>query len=236
MEAIGMKPDRARTIVPLAVAVAALIGISLAWSLLPLRDWTSNASALSISLGMWGPVAFLLAYVVAVTALVPASVPTLAAGLIFGFWGFPLSLIAATGGAACSFMIAKHLARDRVRLLVDDRPKSRAVYRAVSEGGWKIVWLLRLIPVMPFSLLNYALGVTQLGFQTYLTATAVGIIPSIALYVYLGALGRAAIDGTVAGMLRWVLLILGLAATIVVIWYIGRKARDELQKAGVETR
>ena len=229
-----MNVDRARTTIPIVAAAVVLIGISLAWSLLPVRDLVVNASSLVRSLGMWGPVAFFLAYVVAVTALVPASVPTLAAGLIFGFWGIPLALIAATAGSACAFTIAKYLARAKVKRLVDGRPRSKAVYRAVSDGGWKVVWLLRLIPVMPFSLLNYVLGVTEVGFSPYIAATAVGIIPSIALYVYLGALGRAAIEGTEAGTLRWVLLILGLAATICVIWYIGRRARDELRKAGIE--
>jgi uncharacterized membrane protein YdjX (TVP38/TMEM64 family) len=228
------KNGRANAIVTWLGVAVALVGISVLWSLLPLRDWIINSAAWFRGSDV-GLLAFFLGFVFAVVALVPASVPIVAAGLIFGFWVYPLALVAATLGAAGAFLIARYVARDKVRGLVGALPKTRAVYRAVGEGGWKMVWLLRLVPLMPFTLLNYVLGVTEVGFRTYLTATAVGIIPSVAFYLYLGVLGRAAIDGTEAGILRWVLLIVGLAATLGVIWYVSLKARDELRKYGLDT-
>jgi uncharacterized membrane protein YdjX (TVP38/TMEM64 family) len=84
---------------------------------------------------------------------------------------------------------------------------------------------------MPFSPLNYALGTMQLGFWPYISATFLGIIPAVALYVYLGALGEAAASSAPVDAARLTLLCLGLAATLAAVVYIGRKARAELVKA-----
>jgi uncharacterized membrane protein YdjX (TVP38/TMEM64 family) len=220
----------ARTRALLMSIALLLIGAAFAWSLLPSRQWAQELGAWVHGLGAYGPIAFFLLVIVGVTALVPASALTFAAGLTFGFAAFPLVLVAATIGAACAFLIARHIATDKVKHLVENLPRSKAIYKAVSDGGWKMVFLLRLSPIMPFCVLNYVLGATQLRFWPFLTASFVGIIPAVALYAYLGALGNAVIAGKAIGMVRWLLLLLGLAATLVVVFHVVRKARAELEK------
>jgi uncharacterized membrane protein YdjX (TVP38/TMEM64 family) len=210
--------------------VLLLLCVASGWSFLPLREWARELEAWIHSLGAWGPVAFLLIYVLAIVLLVPASAMTLAAGLAFGMAAVPLVIVAATMGATCAFLISRHFITNNVKRLIDGHPRSEAIYKAVSGGGWKVVLLLRLSPIMPFSLLNYVLGATELRFWPFFSATIAGIIPAVALYVYLGALGKAAIAGTMIGTARWLLLLLGLAATLVAVLYIIRKARAELQK------
>jgi uncharacterized membrane protein YdjX (TVP38/TMEM64 family) len=217
----------------LAVALL-LLGAGLGWSLLPLREWAEELNAWIHDLGVWGPIAFFLISIVAVVSLVPTSAVTLAAGLAFGFVAFPLVLVAATIGGACAFLIARHIATDQVKHLVEDLPRSKAIYKAVSDGGWKMVFLLRLSPIMPLSVLNYVLGATELRFWPFVSATFVGIIPAVALYVYLGAFGKAVIAGEDIGTVRWLLLLLGLAATLVAIFYVVRRARAELHKAAFD--
>ena len=77
-------------------------------------------------------------------------------------------------------------------------------------------------------------GATELRFWPFVSATFVGIIPAVALYVYLGAFGKAVIAGEEIGTVRWLLLLLGLAATLVAIFYVVRRARAELHKAAFD--
>jgi uncharacterized membrane protein YdjX (TVP38/TMEM64 family) len=210
-----------------------LLCAAFGWSLLPLREWARELDAWIHGLGAWGPIAFLLVYVMAIVLLVPASAMTLAAGLAFGLAAIPLVIVAATIGAAFAFFIARHFITGNVKRLIEGRPRPEAIYKAVSGGGWQVVFLLRLSPIMPFSVLNYVLGATELRFWPFVSATFVGIIPAVALYVYLGALGKAAIAGTMIGTARWLLLLLGLAATLLAVLYIVRKARAELEKGAL---
>jgi uncharacterized membrane protein YdjX (TVP38/TMEM64 family) len=226
--------NRARPLTMWLAVALLLLGAGFGWSLLPLREWAEELNAWIHDLGVWGPIAFFLISIVAVISLVPTSAVTLTAGLAFGFVAFPLVLVAVAIGGACAFLIAKHIATDRVKHLVEDLPRSKAIYKAVSDGGWKMVFLLRLSPIMPFSLLNYVLGATELCFWPFVSATFVGIIPAVALEVYLGALGEAVIAGEAIGTVRWLLLLVGLAATLVAIFYVVRKARAELEKAALD--
>jgi uncharacterized membrane protein YdjX (TVP38/TMEM64 family) len=161
----------------------------------------------------------------------PLTTVTLAAGFAFGFAGLPLALASATIASGCAFLISKYVVAGRLKRLIEDLPRSRAIYRAVGNGGWRIVLLLRLSPIMPFSVLNYALGATDLGFWHYISATFAGIIPAVTLYVYIGALGEAAVASAPFGTARLLLLLLGLAATLVAAIYLARKARAQLERA-----
>ncbi|MEO6055962.1 MAG: VTT domain-containing protein, partial [Gemmatimonadales bacterium] len=110
-------------------------------------------------LGVWGPVAFVAGYAVAVVAFVPGSLLTLAAGAIFGVVkGTAFVLIAATLGASAAFLVSRYLARGFVERRLEGNERFAAIDRAIGSEGRKIVFLLRLSPVFPFNLLNYALG------------------------------------------------------------------------------
>ncbi len=211
---------------PAVLAGAVLAGLVAAWVLLPLQSWVQAFVAAVGRLGAWGPVAYTAAYALALVVLAPGGPLSIGAGLAFGLVGLPVVLVGATTGASLAFLVSRHLLRARVRGLIERRPVLSAVDRAVADEGWRVVGLLRLSPLVPFNLQNYFFGVTRVGFWPYTAATAAGITPGAALYVYLGMLGRTA--GQDAGPLRWALLGAGLLATLAVAAVIGRKARRAL--------
>lgn len=188
------------------------------------------------SLGDLGPLVFVIGYAAAVVAFVPGSLPSLAGGAIFGLGkGVVLVFIAATIGASCAFLVSRHLVRDSIARRIAGNPRFAAIDRAIENEGRRIVFLLRLSPVFPFSLLNYALGLTRVRFGDYVLAS-VGMLPGTLLYVYYGhVLGlAAALAGGAAhekGAADYALLGLGLAATIVVTTLVTRIARRALAEA-----
>jgi uncharacterized membrane protein YdjX (TVP38/TMEM64 family) len=188
------------------------------------------------SLGDLGPLVFVIGYAAAVVAFVPGSLPSLAGGAIFGLGkGVVLVFIAATLGASCAFLVSRHLVRASIERRIAGNPRFAAIDRAIEKEGRRIVFLLRLSPVFPFSLLNYALGLTRVRFGDYVLAS-VGMLPGTLLYVYYGhVLGlAAALAGGAAhekGAADYALLGLGLVATIVVTTLVTRVARRALAEA-----
>lgn len=186
--------------------------------------------------GAWAPVLFIGGYALATVAVVPGAVLTLAAGAIWGLWrGTLIAFSGALLGSTAAFLVARYLARDRVADRLAENQRFHAIDRAVGEQGRKIVFLLRLSPVFPFNLLNYALGVSGVRLRDYLLAS-LGMIPGTVLYVYYGKVAGdvAALAGG-AGVERgtgyWVVLGLGLLATIAVTALVTRLARRALNEA-----
>jgi uncharacterized membrane protein YdjX (TVP38/TMEM64 family) len=185
------------------------------------------------SLGALAPIAFVLFYAVAEVAFVPGSLLTLAAGAVFGvLWGTMLALVGATLGATGAFLVARYGARRRVEKWIRASPRFAALDRALAGEGRKIVFLMRLTPLIPFNALNYALGVTRVRFVDYLIGS-IGMLPGTLLYTYYGhvagdvarlASGAAAPRGTA----YYVLLAAGLVATIAVTTILTRAARRTL--------
>lgn len=188
------------------------------------------------SLGVWGPLVFILGYAAATVAFVPASLLTLAAGAIFGLLqGVVYVFIAAVLGSAAGFLVSRYLARQAIEQRVAANPRFAAIDRAVGEQGRKIVFLLRLSPVFPFNLLNYGLGLTRVSFSDYLMAS-VGMLPGTFLYVYYGKLAGdvAALAGGAATHKDagyYTVLVIGLVATVVVTTFVTRIARRALKEA-----
>jgi uncharacterized membrane protein YdjX (TVP38/TMEM64 family) len=108
-----------------------------------------------------------------------------------------------------------------------------AVDKAVKDEGWKVVFLLRLSPLVPFNLQNYFFGATDVGTLAYVVATFFGIMPGTARYIYLGSLGHAATTSNMSGSSRTMLPAAGLAATVLVVVLVGRKAKAKLHEIGV---
>jgi len=141
------------------------------------------------ALGPAGAAAFVLLYIAAAALLVPGSALTLGAGAIYGVvWGSLIVSLASTLGAAAAFLIGRHLARGWVEKKVAGSPAFAAIDAAVAEGGWRIVGLTRLSPAFPYTLLNYAYGLTRVSFKEYILASWIGMMPGTVMYVYLGAL------------------------------------------------
>jgi len=187
------------------------------------------------TLGFWGPLVFIVGYAVATVAFIPGSLITLAAGAIFGlFQGTAYVFAGAALGSSLAFLVARYVARGAVERRLRDNPRFEAVDRAVAKEGLKIVFLLRLSPAFPYNLLNYALGLTSVRFRDYVIAS-LGMIPATFLYVYYGkALGSlAAVAGGAPvekGAGDWVVLGVGLTATLLVTTVVTRVAKQALKE------
>jgi uncharacterized membrane protein YdjX (TVP38/TMEM64 family) len=208
-----------------------LVAVAIGWLALPARQWIEAFDAWIAALGMRGVLLFALVYGVAVVLLAPAELLSIAAGFMFGAWGFPLVVFAATIGAALAFLVSRYAVRTKLRRFLREKPRYVAIDRAVAEEGWRIVVLLRLNPLVPFNLQNYFFGATDVGFVPYAVATFFGIMPGTAFYVYLGTLGREA--GSGAGATRWIFLGLGLVLTALALFLIVRRASTRLGKLGI---
>jgi uncharacterized membrane protein YdjX (TVP38/TMEM64 family) len=166
---------------------------------------------------------------------VPGSVLTLGAGAIYGFWEGTLLVLAGNGvGALLSLLITRYLLRDWAKKLIGRHPKMKAVEEAVAHDGWRIVLLTRLSPVMPYSLINYSLGLTRLSVMKFFLATELGAIPSTCIYVYLGTLignlTKIGPDLRQHRPLEWIVQGVGLVLTVGVTIYVTRAASQSLKK------
>jgi uncharacterized membrane protein YdjX (TVP38/TMEM64 family) len=182
-------------------------------------------------LGPWGPVIFVGIYVVATVLFIPGSVLTLGAGAVFGVGlGLVCVSISATLGATVAFLVGRYLARDAIARKIEKHEKFAAIDRAVADEGWKIVFLTRLSPVFPFTLLNYAFGLTRVRLSHYVLASWIGMMPGTVMYVYLGSLINVGAGHRQRTTGEWVLYGVGLLATIAVTIFVTRVARKALQK------
>jgi len=210
----------------LAVALALALGRLLGSYVEPFRAWVEGLGAL-------GPLVFVLGYAAAVVAFVPGSALTLAAGAIFGIAeGTVTVFVAAVLGSCAAFLVARYFARGAVERRLAGSPQFAAIDRAIGREGRKIVFLLRLSPAIPFTLLNYALGLTRVRFADYALASF-GMIPGTLLYVYLGSVAGDAASASAGGaeVGRTVVKAVGLAATAAVTIYVTILARRALREA-----
>jgi uncharacterized membrane protein YdjX (TVP38/TMEM64 family) len=188
------------------------------------------------ALGPWGPVAFVAGYAVAVVAFVPGSILTLAAGAIFGLAeGTILVMAGAMLGSTAAFVVSRYAARDAVARRVEGDRRFAAIDRAIERQGRRIVFLLRLSPIFPFNLLNYALGLTRVRLADYVVAS-LAMLPGTVLYVYSGKVAGelAALAGSAAvshGAGYYAVFGMGFAATAIVTILVTRIARRALREA-----
>jgi uncharacterized membrane protein YdjX (TVP38/TMEM64 family) len=213
-----------------------IIALFTAVRVLPVTDWLTRFNYWVAHLGIWGVLLFILVYILATVLFFPASILTIGAGFIFGvLLGTAIVSIAATVGAALAFLIARYLARNQIERRVANNPKFKQIDRAIGERGAKLVFLLRLSPLIPFNLSNYFYGLTAVKFWSYVLASWIGMLPGTLLYVYLGAAGKASLSGAggqASGRSPWeyVLFGVGLIATVIVTVWVTRIARRELRK------
>lgn len=188
------------------------------------------------SLGSWGVAAFIVIYNVATILFIPGTLLTMSGGVLFGVvWGSVYVAIAATLGATWAFLIGRYLCRDVICRTIQSNVKFQAIDKAVAKEGFKIVLLTRLSPVLPFNLLNYAFGVTQVSLRDYILGS-LGMIPGTVMYVYLGSLvGDLAMLGKPdqssspeIQIVQWVIRGVGLMATVAVTIYLARLAKKAL--------
>ena len=214
----------------IAVTLALLAAVAY---FLPVAEWTTSLAERARRTGALGVAMFFVAYIVATVAFLPGSILTLAAGFAYGpLWGLAIVSPASVAGATAAFLLGRTLLRDWAVRTTSDSARLRAIQSAVEREGFKIVLLLRLSPLVPFNVLNYALSLSNVRLSTYVAASALGMLPATVLYVYLGSLAPTAAQLSVAGedggSSRMILYAAGLAATIAVVFIATRAARRAL--------
>ncbi|MCU1384853.1 MAG: putative rane protein, partial [Acidobacteria bacterium] len=219
----------------LRVVAAILVAAVLVW-------WAGRSLAprvLSIvahiqNLGPAAPIAFIAIYACAVVALIPASLLTIAGGAVFGLIrGVIYALAGATLGSTAAFLIGRYAARRLVATRLAEMPRFQAIEQAVSARGRRIVFLLRLSPVVPFNFLNYALGLTTISVWDFVIAS-LGTVPGAFVYAYAGKMtGEALAFAGQAQVPRnasyYAVLVAGLVATVAATTVVTRTARRALQ-------
>ena len=196
-------------------------------------DWLAPLVKHIADLGGWGPVLFIVLYILAAVTLAPAFLLTFSAGAVFGLWrGTLLTYIGAVLGASAVYALAAPLARSRVLHWIDRDPRVAATRRAVVKDSAWIMFLLRLSPLVPYNLLNYALALSGVNYRDYLLAS-VGMIPAILMYAYYGTVAGdvtrvLAVVSPRRGTEYYVLLVVGLIATFVATHMISRAAKKAM--------
>lgn len=187
-------------------------------------DWVEG-------LGPAGPAVFILIYILACVFFISGAALTLGAGGVFGLlMGCIYVSIGSTLGATAAFLVGRYLARDKIAKKIKGNPTFAAIDEAVANEGWKIVGLTRLSPVFPFVLLNYAFGLTKVPLGQYMLASWIGMMPGTVMFVYFGYIAAEVATGgdSSSGPLKWVINIVGLAATVGVTVFVTRIAKRAL--------
>jgi uncharacterized membrane protein YdjX (TVP38/TMEM64 family) len=218
----------------IALLVAALL---LAPYFLPINDYLRDFLTWAQGLGVWGLVLLAAFYTPACLLMIPGSLVTLAGGALFDFVPGTVAVsLGSTVGACAAFLVGRGVARGWVERQVSANPRFRAIDHAIGAQGFRIVLLLRLSPVFPFNLLNYALSLTRVRFRDYALASWVGMLPGTMFYVYLGSKLE-----TLAQLFtrrrepsELVLDGIGLAFAVVATVYITRVAKRALDRAIAE--
>ncbi len=209
----------------LRLALTVALGAIAVWAFM--HRGALNTEALGAAVrraGPWGPLAFMAIYAVATVALLPGTVMTLAGGALFGpAAGTFYNLTGATLGATGAFLVSRYLAADWVRSRLGARAEQ--LIAGVEREDWRFVAFVRLVPLVPFNLLNYALGVTRVRVSRYMLASYITMLPGTFAYTYLGYAGRAALAGN-TDMIEKGLLALALLACAALLPRIVRKIRE----------
>jgi uncharacterized membrane protein YdjX (TVP38/TMEM64 family) len=198
-------------------------------------DWLTPLVLKVLALGPWAPLLFILVYILAALTVAPAFFLTVAAGAVFGVWqGSVLVFAGASLGALAVYAVATRLVRTRWmrRMTADERVA--AVRSAVAGSGLRMIMLLRLSPLVPYPILNYALALSGVRLKDYALGL-LGMIPAVILYTYYGRVvgDVAALAAGVSpprGPEYYILLVVGLVAIVVSTVMIGKAAREEIER------
>lgn len=228
-----MAEEKKKSPVKAIAAVALIVGLIVLGRVFDVPTYLRMAMEWIRDLGFLGAFVFIGLYAATTVMLVPGTIPTLAAGAIFGIAQGTLYVsLGSTLGATLAFFVGRYLARDWVASKLASRPNFAAIDEAIGREGWKIIGLLRLSPVIPFSLSNYFYGVTKVKPLGYVLASWIGMLPGTIMYVYIGGLLGMAAGSDGGGMTtgQIVMMVVGLAATVAVTIMITRIAKKAINE------
>lgn len=217
-------------IVKVVLAIAVVIAVVVLVRTLPVAQWLEEFKAWVQGQGALGYVLYALVYIACCVLIVPALALTLGSGAIFGFVaGAIVNVVAATLGATLAFLLARSVLRHRVERMTANNAKFRALDRAITNEGTKIMWLVRLSGFPPFTWVNYAFGLTGIGLGRFVMTTFFGIIPGSLAFTYAGAAGAEVLTGEGN---RIVLIVTAVGAVLVSV-FIARLAARAIRSAGL---
>ena len=189
-----MKPARAG-LGRLALLAALVAGMLAAWRWRGLFDPAGLTAAIGGE--PLAPLAFTALHIAGSLFFVPRTLLALGAGLVFGmWWGLLWAALGSVAGAAAGFLVARYLGAGFVARAQPERLRALAI--RAEKGGWRMVAVLRLVPVIPHSVTNYALGLTPVRLGPYVVGSLAGQLPLTIAYVDLGAAGGRALAGSAA--------------------------------------
>ena len=209
------------------IALLAIIGVlvvryDLLTQFTVLLAWIEQA-------GFIGPLVFIALYIVVTVLFVPGSILTLGAGAVFGVvWGTVYVSIGSTLGATAAFLVGRYFLRSWVERKAAGSKRFQAIDGAIGAEGGKIIFLLRLSPLLPFNLSNYVYSLTKVKVGTYMVASWAGMLPGTVMYVYIGSLIKSLSEigaERTRQPIEWILYGVGLVATIVGAIYVTRVAK-----------
>jgi len=214
---------RALTLLALACAMMLAYAYRPHWDMAALASWLAEVRPAA-------PLMFIGLYAPATVLFMPGSVLTLAGGALFGpVWGTLYSLTGATVGAVLAFLIARYLASDWVQARIEADAGGRAtrLVKGVEAEGWRFIAFTRLVPLFPFNVLNYALGLTRIPLSHYALASFVFMLPGALAYTYLGFAGREAIVGGSEALVHHGLIALALLAAVAFVPRVVARLREK---------
>jgi uncharacterized membrane protein YdjX (TVP38/TMEM64 family) len=214
------------------IAVVLLLGaLCTLMAIFPVKEWVKTLTYVLRGYGAFGMLLFVVVYAASTVGFLPGSLFTFAAGLIYGIWvGTAIALIGATIGAALAFLVSRYLFRNWMHKMIARKEKLRALDQAIARRGWKIILLLRLSPLIPFSVSNYFYGVTAIRFWPYVGATLAGMIPGAFGYSYLGRISQIGLEAGQGSDKPWLWLSLRVGGFVVACVWVNAIVRKELAK------
>ena len=211
----------------------ALMGITLAWATLPVREWLIVAVNRIDALGNPGIVVYFLVYFCLASASFPTTPLNIGAGLIFHLMtGFIIAWLAGGLASMATFLFSRYLAKDWARKKLETFPRCEKVVEAMERQGIIMVLLARLNPFIPASIKNFGFGVTAIPFWKYSGATFLGQLPIVLAYVYLGWAGSATLlENNQPEAINYVFIAVGvllsIAMLVIVNWYGNKALKDD---------
>lgn len=182
---------------------------------------TAKLEVLLNQLGIWAPIIYIVLYTVATLLVLPSTALNLTSGAIFGIWlGTLWTSIAAIIAAIVAFAFTRTVGREMVASNLAGR--WQAIDAEMSQGGLFYVFAIRLLPLIPYGLVNFAAGLTSIRFRDYFLGTILGTVPGVLPFVMLGSSGLQAIK---TGKYLPLMGSLGLAGLLVggATWYRRRR-------------
>lgn len=210
--------------------IVAVVSIVVLLRLLGVAERLGDLKEWIRGLGSWAPLGFVLIYIAAVVAALPALPLTITGAALFGsVTGVILVSIASTAGAGLAFLVARYAARERMVRRFSGNDTFQKLDRMTKEHGAVVVAITRLVPIFPFNLLNYGFGLTGIPFGTYLFWSWLCMLPGTVLYV-VGV--DAVLSGLSRGEIPWPLIAVAAAAAVILIFLVRIAQRRLRRKPG----